>query len=515
MLIIRKCLAGKLNATNGLPDLFPQALRRFVFRIAISLWLSGVVCTVAGATLPAGFTETLVVNGLSRPTAMDFAPDGRLFVCLQGGQLRVIKNGTLLATPFLSLTVDSSGERGLLGVTFDPNFTSNNFVYVYYTVPAAPIHNRLSRFTANGDVAVSNSEVVILELNNLNAGNHNGGAIHFGPDGKLYIAVGENAVPSNSQTLSNLLGKVLRINSDGSIPTDNPFYNTATGVNRSIWALGLRNPFTFAFQPGTTKMFINDVGQVSWEEINDGIPGSNYGWNACEGACSPPNVNFRDPIFQYGHGSSSTTGCAIVGGGFYNPIAVQFPASYIGKYFFADLCTGWVRVLDPASNNATDFASGISQPVDLKVAADGSLYYLSIGSAAVFRIQFAGTTPVLLTEENTDSAIALTSVNALRDPFPLIDTFNFSADNRTRVMLFGINLALLPGEDSSAVTAQAQDTQLNNYPLLVEFVGKVPNFDWLTQVIVRLPDNLPTNQDILVSVMLHGKTSNTVRFRMR
>jgi glucose/arabinose dehydrogenase len=113
--------------------------------------------------LPAGFTETLVANGLSRPTAMDFAPDGRLFVCLQGGQLRVIKNGTLLATPFVSLNVDSSGERGLLGVAFDPNFASNNFVYVYYTVPTAPIHNRVSRFTANGDVAAANSEVVILE----------------------------------------------------------------------------------------------------------------------------------------------------------------------------------------------------------------------------------------------------------------------------------------------------------------------------------------------------------------
>lgn len=600
--MIRKCFAGKSNATSGRQDLFPQVLRRIVFGTAISLWLAGITFTVAGATLPAGFTETLVANGLSRPTAMDFAPDGRLFVCLQGGQLRVIKNGPLLATPFLSLNVDSSSERGLLGIAFDPNFASNNFAYVYYTVPTAPIHNRVSRFTANGDVAVSNSEVVILELNNLSAGNHNGGAIHFGPDGKLYIAVGENAVPSNSQTLSNLLGKVLRINSDGSIPTDNPFYNIAAGDNRAIWALGLRNPFTFAFQPGTTRMFINDVGQVSWEEINDGIAGSNYGWNLCEGVCSPPNVNFRDPIFQYGHGSSSTTGCAIVGGGFYNPVAVQFPASYVGKYFFADLCTGWVRILDPSSNNPTDFASGISQPVDLKVAADGSLYYLSIGSAAVFRIQYSpalpavtqqpadqtvtqgqpatfgvsatGTapfsyqwqrnmmnvdgatsssytissttmsdngakfrcivsnafgsatsneatltvqppSPVLLTEENTDSAIALASVDTLRDPFPLIDTFNFSSDNRTRVMLFGINLDLLPDENSTAVTAHAQDAQLNNYPLLVEFVGKVPNYDWLTQVVVTLPDNLPTNQDILASVTLHGQTSNTVRFRMR
>ncbi|MGB9155899.1 MAG: PQQ-dependent sugar dehydrogenase, partial [Chthoniobacterales bacterium] len=182
---------------------------------------------------------------------MEFAPDGRLFVCLQTGQVRVIKNGSLLATPFLSLSVDSSGERGLIGIAFDPNFTNNHYVYVYYTVPTSPIHNRVSRFTAAGDVAASGSEVVILNLDNLSgATNHNGGGLHFGSDGKLYIGVGENANGANAQTLSNLLGKVLRINSDGSIPTDNPFYNSASGNNRAIWALGLRNPFTFAFQPG-------------------------------------------------------------------------------------------------------------------------------------------------------------------------------------------------------------------------------------------------------------------------
>src|SRR5205823_10758608 len=124
----------------------------------------------------------------------------------------------------LSLNVDSSGERGLLGVAFDPQFATNHYVYVYYTVPGTPAHNRVSRFTANGDVAVPGSEVPILDLNPLStATNHNGGAIHFGLDGKLYIGVGENAQPSNSQSLDTLLGKVLRINPDGSIPPDNPF----------------------------------------------------------------------------------------------------------------------------------------------------------------------------------------------------------------------------------------------------------------------------------------------------
>ena len=356
--------------------------------MALSLFLHGL--SLDAAVLPAGFTEAQYGGNLSpgSPTAMAFSPDGRLFVCLQGGQLRVIKNGALLATPFVSLAVDSNGERGLLGVTFDPNFSSNQFVYVYYTVPGAPAHNRVSRFTATGDIAASGSELVILELDNLSsATNHNGGAIHFGPDGKLYIGVGENANAPNAQTLNNRLGKILRINADGTIPADNPFVSTATGVNRAIWALGLRNPFTFAFRPGTSRMFINDVGAQTFEEINDGLAGSNYGWSLCEGACNPPNGNFRDPLFQYGHGSGSTTGCAIVGGAFYNPPVNQFPANYLGKYFFADLCSGWIRVMDPANNTSSLFATGISTPVDLQVGPDGALYYLMRGNGGqVWRV---------------------------------------------------------------------------------------------------------------------------------
>ena len=343
-------------------------------------------CAIA-ANLPTGFTEVQVGGNLSGSlTAMAFAPDGRLFVCQQGGQLRVIKNGVLLSTPFVSLTVDSSGERGLLGIAFDPNFATNHYLYGYYTVATSPIHNRVSRFTAAGNTAAPGSEIVILNLDNLSsATNHNGGAIHFGPDGKLYIGVGENANGANAQSLSNLLGKMLRINADGIIPPDNPFYNTATANNRAIWALGLRNPFTFAFQPGTTRLFINDVGESTYEEINDGIAGSNYGWPITEGPTS--NSAFRGPIYFYGHGTSNVTGCAIVGAAFYNPPVPQFPSSYTGKYFFADLCNGWIRVFDPSAGTATGFATGIVNPVDLHVGSDGALYYLARGSGGqVFRI---------------------------------------------------------------------------------------------------------------------------------
>jgi glucose/arabinose dehydrogenase len=475
-----------------------------VLRITVLVFL-GVSSTYA-ATLPEGFTET-AISGLSNPTAMQIAPDGRIFVCQQGGALRVIKNGVLLSTPFIALSVDPRGERGLLGIAFDPNFATNNFLYLYYTVPSNPGRNRVSRFTANGDVAVPGSETIIWELNNLtDATNHNGGAIHFGPDGKLYIAVGENADPENSETLANMLGKMLRINANGTIPEDNPFFNIASGNNRSIWALGLRNPFTFAFQPGTGRMFINDVGQDNFEEINDGITGSNYGWPATEGVTSNPA--FRSPLFTYPHDE----GCAIAGGAFYNPVTVQFPPSFVGKYFFADLCGGWIRLFDPSTGTASEFATGASFPVDLKVGTDGSLYYLSRGAGAVFKVQFAE--PFLIPEENSDIAIALESSTLARDPFSLTNPF-FSTDQRTRLMFVGMHFDLLPGENASAVTVRAEDQSQNAFPLTVEFVGKVPGFDWLTQIVVRLPDNTPTDQSLFVSATLRGRTSNKVRVRMK
>jgi glucose/arabinose dehydrogenase len=342
-----------------------------------------------GATLPDGFRETRIATGLVAPTAMALSPDGRLFVAEQEGRLRVVEDGALLPTPFVTVSVDSAGERGLLGVAIDPAFAFNQYVYVYYTTASSPIHNRLSRFTANGDVAEASSEVVIMELENLSeATYHNGGAIHFGPDGTLFVAVGDAGDGASSQTLANRLGKILRINPDGTIPSTNPFYGSATGENRSIWALGLRNPFTFSFLQGSSRMFVNDVGANIAEEINDGIAGSNYGWPDSEGPTSDPR--FRSPLHSYGHGDGPTSGCAITGGAFYNPSTPSFPADYAGDYFFADFCSGWIRRYDPVDGSATGFATGAALPVDLLVHDDGSLYYLTRGSGgSVFRVAYA------------------------------------------------------------------------------------------------------------------------------
>jgi glucose/arabinose dehydrogenase len=360
------------------------------------------------ATLPSQFAETTIASGLSSPTAMAIAPDGRIFVAQQGGALRVVKNGSLLSTPFRTFTVNSSGERGLLGVAFDPNFASNRFVYVYYTATSPSIHNRVSRLTAsstNPDVAAS-GETILLELNNLSsATNHNGGAIHFGPDGKLYIAVGENANGNNAQSLGNMLGKMLRINSDGSIPTDNPFYTMTSGNNRSIWARGLRNPYTFAFQPGTGRMFINDVGQNTWEEIDEGAKGANYGWPTSEG--NNNTSGFKAPFHTYATKVNGT--CAIIGGAFYNPTTANFPSSYVGQYFFGDYCAGWIRRIDPSSKAVTGFLTGLGSNnlVDIKVANDGSLYYLGRSGGRLMRVRYTGSSAPTISQHPASQTVSV------------------------------------------------------------------------------------------------------------
>lgn len=345
-----------------------------------SAWSAARVAFGGSTDLPSGFTRSVYVSVLNYTgTAMAWSPDGRLFICEQGGSLRVVKNGSLLNTPFVTVTTSANGERGLLGVAFHPNFASNGYVYLYYTTTSGGTHNRVSRFTASGDVAASGSEVPIIELPALtSATNHNGGALHFGPDGKLYVAVGENATPSSAPLLTTVFGKMLRFNDDGTIPSDNPFVGSTSGINQSIWARGLRNPFTFAFDPGTGLMFINDVGQDTWEEVNPGQAGANYGWPSSEGSTSISGQT--SPLFTYAHRSNSTlvTGSAIAGAAFYRPSTVLFPSAWVGDYFFGDYVSGWVNRMDVGNGNAIyAFARIGSSMSDVQVGPDGALYVLA------------------------------------------------------------------------------------------------------------------------------------------
>ena len=386
-------------------------IRTVGLMLAVIVAMSGGT-TAAAAVLPTGFSESIVASGLRNPTAMAIAPDGRIFVCEQGGTLRLVSNQVLLPTPVRTLTVNSSGERGLLGVALDPSFESNGFIYLYYTATTPNIHNRVSRFTVVGDVATG-AETILLELDPLGATNHNGGAIHFGGDGKLYVAIGDNAVGANAPSLNTRFGKMLRLNADGTIPDDNPFASQTTGVNRAIWVRGLRNPFTFAVEPISGTLYINDVGENTWEEINVGIGGSDYGWPSTEGPTTSPNI--RGPLYAYTHAGG---GCAIAGGAFHSPLRANFPLRYFGAYFFADLCGSWIKYLRP-DGSVGDFATGVTSPVDLVAPADGRLYYLARGASSntgvVGMITYDVTTPgVDVTVNGGDGPLTLSAGDRLQ-----------------------------------------------------------------------------------------------------
>ncbi len=324
--------------------------------------------------LPPGFAQLLLADELD-PTTMALTPDGRLFITEKKGRILIVENGKLRTDPFLTLEVDNYNERGLSGIAIDPHFELNGYVYVYYTVKNEN-HNRVSRFTADGNYVVPGSEMILLEINQLNGTIHNAGSMIFGLDEKLYISVGDGANAPQAQSFTSLLGKILRINSDGTIPADNPYYNTATGNNRAIYSLGFRNSFSMSVQPGTGKIFATEVGNSNWEEVNDILSGTNYGWPIIEGPINgqTPPANYKEPVFAYNHND----GCAAVGATFYNPTTPLFPAIYAGKFFFADYCEGYIKFMDPnVPGVAAVFATEINRPLNLLTSPDGTMYYLA------------------------------------------------------------------------------------------------------------------------------------------
>ena len=350
---------------------------------------SGVIGPV---TLPDGFAIETVATGLTGATALETTRDGRILVCEQTGRLRVIKGGRLLEEPFLEIEVDSTWERGLIGVTVDPDFPATPHVFVCYVAKDPYPHHRVSRFTARGDAAVPGSEKILLSGDdqrrlggNVPAG-HQGGALHFGPDGKLYIGIGEQTAETPAQKLGTFQGKILRINSDGTIPADNPFYGKAQGKYRAIWAVGCRNPFTFAFQETTGDMLINDVGG-EFEEINRGRAGANFGWPRVDHGPAD-DARFEDPLHIYPEASIS--------GGDFATDDSAWPENFRGRYFFADFVHGWIKSLDPAEPaEAATFATGLRRPVDMRFADDGSLYIL-LRNAWVIDYKFQAATGSLL-----------------------------------------------------------------------------------------------------------------------
>lgn len=333
-----------------------------------------------GQNFPAGFSRVKLAT-LKSPCDLDFAPDGRIFIAEKGGNIMIYKNGALLSTPFIHLDPNQVDERGIGGVVLDPNFSTNQYVYIYYTTNESPVHNRLIRVTANGDVALDGSKITLLDIEAAESTFHHGGGMAFGPDGKLYLGVGEDHKPSNAPDLNTYKGKVLRLNPDGTAASGNPFSSSEKA--KFVWTYGHRNPYTVSIQPGTGKIFVSEVGEWTWEEINDVTPGGkNFGWPSVEGFSN--NTAFTNPVFSYSnlHGAPGNEGgCAITGGTFMTT-NTNYPSAYHGAFFYADFCNGWMRYLD--LNNGGDsklFATGLGEGlIRVKTGPDGSLYHVGTGT---------------------------------------------------------------------------------------------------------------------------------------
>jgi len=401
-----------------------------VLVVAAGLASAVVVANPAYAAVPAGFSDDLVTT-VGGPTALTFTPDGRMLVTTQAGAVRVVQNGSLVAAPAVDLAsrICTTSERGLLGVAVDPAFTSNGFVFLYYSFNKAGdcgsgTVNRVARFVMSGNTL--GGEQVLIDNIPSPAGNHNAGDLDFGKDGLLYVSVGDGGcdypggTPSGcagandaSRDRHTLVGKILRIDRNGGIPAGNPFTgagtvrcntgNAAPGqICQEAFAWGLRNPFRFAFDPNAagTRFYINDVGQSAWEEIDLGTAGADYGWNVREGYCAngsttdcgPPPPGMTNPIFAYGRAD----GCGSITGGAFVPDGV-WPAEYQGRYLFSDFKCGKIFRLDPNGAGGftrVDVATGLgtNSAVHLRFGpwngtgpSNQALYYTSYAAGGQIR----------------------------------------------------------------------------------------------------------------------------------
>jgi glucose/arabinose dehydrogenase/PKD repeat protein len=376
----------------------PALLLAILTLLALGLGL--IAAPRAAAAPPADFQTSLVLgDGLDGPSGFEIAPDGRIFILERSGKIKIVKDGELLPTPFADLPSEDTGDRGLIGIAFDPDFgVSNHYVYFYYT--GRDLLNHLVRFNAADDVG-TDGPFELFRTSSPSQLLHVGGSIRFGPDGKLYFAVGDNGQGTNAQDLSNPHGKILRVNKDGSIPPDNPFAGQP-GKLGAIWAYGFRNPWRFQFDSATGHLYGGDVGDFRWEEVNRIVRGANYGWPVHEGACASNCAGYVDPLHAYPHAgeSASVTGGPVYRGG-------MFPPEFRGDLFFGDYAKGFIRNADLDSNGDVtavhEFDEQAGSVVDMKVAPDGSLYYLTYWPGALYRVTYNTTSHLPVASASADT----------------------------------------------------------------------------------------------------------------
>jgi glucose/arabinose dehydrogenase len=423
-----------MNNKKGAPEMGNKKHRRRFKNIlpAFCLFLAGLWLllelmgtTTAQAQSWPTITLSPIVGGFSQPTSITHSGDSssRIFVTEKPGRIRIIKNGVLQPTPFLDIAArlgNPGGEQGLLSLAFPPGYgsTKNRF-YVYYTNPVGTLVIARYRPTANADVADPNSEEIILTIEHPTYSNHNGGQLQFGPDGYLYIGTGDGGGGGdplkNGQNPGVLLGKLLRIDVEPvgapvlalfktylplifksgsspnySIPATNPYVGTP-GYRGEIWALGLRNPWRFSFDRQTGDLYIGDVGQNLWEEVdfqpaNSG-GGENYGWNILEGlhcfdpavGCNPP-PRYSPPVAEYDHSSD----CSITGGYVYRGPG---NSAMQGIYFYGDICSGNIRGLQRL--NGTWFSTLLSTAFRISSFGEdqaGNLYAADYSLGVIYQI---------------------------------------------------------------------------------------------------------------------------------
>jgi len=372
-------------------------------------------------------------SGLSQPLSIAHAGDERLFVVEKAGRIRIVRpDGTVEPTPYLDITArvdDSGGEMGLLGLAFHPDYGSNGTFYVNYT-SGGPRRTRISRFSvsASPNVADSASEDVLLTVDQP-ATNHNAGDIHFGPDGFLYVPLGDGGDRGTAQDMDLLLGKILRIDVDlgsggtpdcygqGSghytVPAGNPFIDGAGASCDEIWAIGFRNPWRSSFDRVTGDFYLGDVGQSQWEEIDLQPAGSqggqNYGWPCYEGnhaydlAGCAPAASYTYPIFEYTH----SDGCAVTGGTVYR--GGDYPAM-VGRYLLADYCSGYLWDLGrtetgwQATKHTGEGSFGI---VAFGEDVNGELYVANISQGVLYQVQETSTVPYLSIDKQAPRTFAV------------------------------------------------------------------------------------------------------------
>lgn len=421
-------IVNPFDQQHTMITLTPTMSRKYtLFTAALTLMalLSG--APGAATAAPQSFSHETVAAGFTRTTTAAFLPDGRILVAEKTGEIKVVDNGVVLPELLIDLPhVNSHGDRGLLGLAVDPDFTKNGYIYIAHTYENDPSNvtgpktAQVIRLTVTGNTADYASRVVLLgsivgdpsrpscdyfgvaaDCIPSDSASHSVGALRFSPDGYLFVETGDGAgffevedQALRSLNLDSLAGKLLRVHTDGTAVADNPFYTGDADSNRSkVYAYGIRNSFKYNVRPLNGSVFLGDVGWDTWEEVNVARGGENFGWPCREGFVPQARyecetTNYTDPIYVYPHAVGQSS--AVVGGAF---AGNYYPSEYRGNYFFADVVEGTIRRMVLSESDTPllideSFLPGADGPVEFVTGLDGAIYYLSIFTGELRKIAY-------------------------------------------------------------------------------------------------------------------------------